>query len=67
MLRVVESLAAEDMTLMMVTHEMTFARRVSDRRMFMHAGRIHEIGPPDELFKAPKTKELTQFLSALHG
>ena len=45
-LKVVESLADEGMTLMMVTHEMNFARKVSDRVVFMHAGRIHEMGPP---------------------
>ena len=64
-LRVVESLAEEGMTLLMVTHEMNFARKVSDRVVFMHAGRIHEIGPPDALFGAPQTPELKQFLSAL--
>ena len=62
-LRVVESLADDGMTLLMVTHEMNFARKVSDRVVFMHAGRIHEIGPPEELFGAPKTPELQQFLS----
>ena len=65
-LRVVETLAADGMTLMMVTHEMGFARKVSDRVVFMHAGRIHEMGPPAELFGAPKTPELQQFLAALH-
>ena len=45
-LRVVESLAVEGMTLLMVTHEMSFARKVSDRVVFMHPGRVHEIGPP---------------------
>jgi polar amino acid transport system ATP-binding protein len=65
-LRVVESLADEGMTLLMVTHEMNFARKVSDRVVFMHAGRIHEMGAPEELFGAPKTPELQQFLSALH-
>jgi len=64
-LRVVESLAEEGMTLLMVTHEMSFARKVSDRVVFMHAGRIHEIGPPDAVFGAPQTPELKQFLSAL--
>jgi len=64
-LRVVESLAEEGMTLLMVTHEMSFARKVSDRVVFMHAGRIHEIGPPDALFGAPQTAELKQFLSVL--
>ena len=65
-LKVVESLAEEGMTLLMVTHEMNFARKVADRVVFMHAGRIHEMGPPQQLFGAPQTAELKQFLSALH-
>ena len=65
-LRVVESLADEGMTLLMVTHEMSFARKVSDRVIFMHQGRVHEIGPPAELFGNPQTAELKQFLSSLH-
>jgi polar amino acid transport system ATP-binding protein len=64
-LRVVETLADEGMTLLMVTHEMGFARKVSDRVVFMHAGRIHEMGPPASLFGAPQTPELRQFLAAL--
>ncbi len=65
-LKVVESLADEGMTLMMVTHEMGFARKVADRVVFMHAGRIHEMGPPAAIFGAPRTPELQQFLAALH-
>jgi len=65
-LRVVEGLAEEGMTLLMVTHEMNFARKVADRVVFMHAGRIHEMGPPATLFASPQTAELQQFLSALH-
>ncbi|APW37873.1 amino acid ABC transporter ATP-binding protein [Rhodoferax koreense] len=65
-LRVVESLAEEGMTLLMVTHEMSFARKVSDRVIFMHQGRVHEMGPPNELFGNPQTPELKQFLSSLH-
>jgi polar amino acid transport system ATP-binding protein len=65
-LRVVEGLAEEGMTLLMVTHEMNFARKVSDRVVFMHAGLIHEMGPPAQLFGTPQTPELRQFLSALH-
>jgi polar amino acid transport system ATP-binding protein len=65
-LRVVESLADEGMTLLMVTHEMNFARKVSDRVIFMHQGRVHEMGPPEELFSRPRTPELQQFLSSLH-
>ena len=64
-LRVVESLADEGMTLLMVTHEMSFARKVSDRVIFMHQGRVHEMGPPAELFGQPKTDELRQFLSSI--
>ena len=65
-LRVVESLAQEGMTLMMVTHEMAFARKVSDRVIFMHQGRVHEQGTPTQLFGSPQTPELQQFLSSLH-
>jgi polar amino acid transport system ATP-binding protein len=64
-LRVVESLAHEGMTLLMVTHEMAFARKVSDRVVFMHQGRVHESGPPAQLFGNPQTPELRQFLSSL--
>ncbi|MFT3818269.1 MAG: amino acid ABC transporter ATP-binding protein [Rubrivivax sp.] len=65
-LAVVESLAREGMTLLMVTHEMSFARKVSDRVVFMHLGKVHEIGPPEALFGRPQTAELKQFLSSLH-
>jgi polar amino acid transport system ATP-binding protein len=65
-LRVVELLADEGMTLLMVTHEMNFARKVADRVVFMHAGRIHEMGAPQALFADPQTPELKQFLAALH-
>src|SRR5206468_5496792 len=65
-LRVVESLADEGMTLLMVTHEMSFARKVSDRLVFMHAGRIHEVGPPEQLFGAPQASELKQYLSSIN-
>ena len=65
-LKVVETLANEGMTLLMVTHEMNFARKVADRVIFMHQGRVHEMGPPQELFGNPQTPELKQFLSSLH-
>ena len=64
-LAVVKSLAADGMTLAMVTHEMRFARDVCDRVLFMHKGRIHESGPPEEVFSNPKTPELQQFLGAI--
>ena len=53
------------MTMVMVTHEMAFARKVSDRVIFMHQGRVHEMGPPDKLFGSPETPELQQFLDDL--
>ena len=65
-LRVVESLAEEGMTLVMVTHEMRFARKVSDRVIFMHQGRIHEMGSAEQMFGAPATAELQQFLSSVN-
>ncbi|MBK1711426.1 amino acid ABC transporter ATP-binding protein [Rubrivivax gelatinosus] len=65
-LNVVERLAQEGMTLLMVTHEMGFARKVSDRVIFMHQGQVHEMGPPAELFAAPRTPELQQFLASIH-
>jgi len=62
-LQVIESLAQEGMTIIMVTHEMNFARKVSDRVVFMHQGRVHEVGSPDTLFTQPQTVELRQFLA----
>ena len=64
-LAVVKSLAADGMTLLMVTHEMRFAREVCDRVIFMHQGRVHEVGPPQEVFAKPQTAELRQFLGTL--
>jgi polar amino acid transport system ATP-binding protein len=64
-LRVVEGLANDGMTLLMVTHEMNFARKVADRVIFMHLGKVHEMGTPEQLFGSPKSPELKQFLSSL--
>jgi polar amino acid transport system ATP-binding protein len=61
-LAVVESLAADGMTLIMVTHEMRFARRVSDKVVFMHQGRVWESGPPEQIFDNPTTIELRKFI-----
>lgn len=59
-------LASEGMTMICVTHEMKFAREVSDRVAFFHKGVMAEIAPPEELFGAPKDPELQKFLSATH-
>ena len=64
-LQVVEGLAEQGMTLVMVTHEMSFARRVSDRVVFMHQGKVHEMGKPETLFTNPQTPELRQFLGTV--
>jgi polar amino acid transport system ATP-binding protein len=65
-LQVVESLASDGMTLLMVTHEMGFARKVSDRIVFMHQGKVHETGAPRDVFESPQTAELKTFLASLH-
>jgi polar amino acid transport system ATP-binding protein len=61
-LTVMRRLASEGMTLMMVTHEMRFAREVCNRVVFMHQGKIWESGPPEDVFAHPQTPELKQFL-----
>ena len=64
-LKVVERLASEGMTLMLVTHEMRFARDVGTKLVFMHQGKVHEEGSPKELMAAPKTPELANFIGAI--
>jgi len=65
-LSVVRRLAAEGMTLIMVTHEMRFAREVSDKLVFMHEGRIHETGHPQEMFAKPATPEFASFIGSIN-
>ncbi|GGO82053.1 amino acid ABC transporter ATP-binding protein [Marinobacterium nitratireducens] len=64
-LKVLEQLAAEGMTLILVTHEMNFARDVGDRVVFMHQGKVWETGPAKEVFAAPQTEELQNFIRAV--
>jgi polar amino acid transport system ATP-binding protein len=61
---VMENLAKAGMTMLLVTHEMNFAKNVADVTVFMHQGKIWEIGTSADLFSAPKTPELKNFLSA---
>ncbi len=63
-LTVMETLARKGMTMVLVTHEMGFAKRVANITVFMHQGKIWEAGPSQELFANPKTPEMRQFLSA---
>ncbi|MCI9144925.1 MAG: amino acid ABC transporter ATP-binding protein [Eubacterium sp.] len=64
-LQVMKDLAKEGMTMVVVTHEMGFAREVADKVLFMDGGYIVEEAPPEELFTAPKDARLQQFLKAV--
>jgi len=64
-LKVLETLAEEGMTLILVTHEMNFARDIGDRVVFMHDGKVWETGKSDEVFANPQTPELQNFLSSV--
>ena len=61
--RVIRALAEEGRTMILVTHDMRMARDLSSRTIFLHQGKIEEEGPPDQLFGAPKSARLQQFLS----
>jgi polar amino acid transport system ATP-binding protein len=61
-LRVMEDLAKDGMTMLLVTHEMAFAKRMADRIIYMHQGKVWEVGSGDML-DAPKTPELRTFLN----
>lgn len=63
--RVLEKLANEGMTMVLVTHEMGFARRSADTIVFMHQGRVWEKGPPEKLFGSPDTAELAAFIDSI--
>lgn len=62
---VLEELASQNRTMILVTHEMAFARRSSNQVIFMHDGRIWEKGNPKELFDNPRTEEFRSFLSSV--
>jgi len=64
-LKVLEQLKAEGMTLILVTHEMNFARDVGDRVVFMNQGKVWETGASETVFANPQTPELQSFLSAV--
>lgn len=64
-LKVIKDLANEGMTMVIVTHEMRFAREVSDRMIFIHDGLIGEEGKPEEMFTQPKTDALKKFLNVI--
>ena len=64
-LAVMKKLAEDGMTMLVVTHEMGFAREVADRVVFMYDGAILEEGPPQEIFTAPKHERTRQFLQSV--
>lgn len=62
-LKVIQGLAEEGRTMILVTHEMGFARKVANQVVFLHQGQIEEIGHPDDVLGSPKSERLQQFLS----
>jgi ABC-type polar amino acid transport system ATPase subunit len=64
-LAVIQSLARTGVTMIIVTHEMGFARRVADRVVFMEGGMIAEQGAPEDLFKTPREPRTRAFLDAV--
>jgi len=64
-LKVMKDLAQEGMTMIVVTHEMGFAKEVADRVIFLHDGMIAEEGPPKEIFENPKNERLQAFLGEI--
>ncbi|MEX0815722.1 MAG: ABC transporter ATP-binding protein [Dongiaceae bacterium] len=63
-LRVIRQLAEEGRTMLLVTHEMGFAREVASEVIFLHAGRVEEQGPPAQVFGNPRSERCRQFLAA---
>jgi polar amino acid transport system ATP-binding protein len=65
-LKVIRGLADEGRTMILVTHEMKFARDVSSHVIFLHKGVIEEEGPPKQVFGSPKSERCKQFVSGIH-
>jgi octopine/nopaline transport system ATP-binding protein len=63
-LRVIRGLAEEGRTMLVVTHELGFAREVSNRVLFLHRGAIEDDGPPERVFRAPASDRLREFLAS---
>jgi ABC-type polar amino acid transport system ATPase subunit len=64
-LNVIKQLADEDMTMLIVTHEMAFARDVADKVIFMDEGIVTEEGKPSDIFNSPKNERTRQFLARI--
>jgi len=66
-LKVIRALAEEGRTMLVVTHEMAFAREVANRVIFLHQGQIEEDGPAKEVFANPKSERFRQFIATAHN
>jgi ABC-type histidine transport system ATPase subunit len=66
-LKVIRDLADEGRTMILVTHEMKFARDVSSEVIYLHKGLIEEQGPPSQVFGSPRSERCRQFVSAIHS
>jgi ABC-type histidine transport system ATPase subunit len=64
---VMRDLAREGRTMLVVTHEMSFARQVASHVVFLHQGKVEEEGTPDDVFQHPRSDRLRQFLSRMHS
>jgi len=64
-LRVMEQVAREGMTMLVATHEMGFARKVADRVVFLDQGKIVEVGTPEEMFGRPRQERTRRFLEGI--
>jgi polar amino acid transport system ATP-binding protein len=65
-LKVIGDLAQEGRTMILVTHEMKFARKVATHVVYLHNGQVEEEGPPEQMFGAPQSERLKQFLRNVH-
>jgi polar amino acid transport system ATP-binding protein len=64
-LNIVRDLAAEGMTMLLATHEMGFAREVASKICFLYAGKVHEEGPPEQIFGNPREERTRKFLERI--
>lgn len=65
-LTLISELKSEGMTMVIATHEMGFAKKIADNVIFLHEGRVHDTGTPNQIFDSPQSPELKDFLGALH-
>jgi ABC-type histidine transport system ATPase subunit len=63
-LRVIRAIAEERRTMLLVTHEIRFAREVANRVVFLHRGEVEEDGPPGEVLQNPRSERCRQFISS---